>query len=982
MPENAFPVKFHAAIIEKINLVQKQSAINLADCLKEANHAVQEIAFNICRAEKKIIDALPYDVIEALSYNELINVIKDSDIISSDILNIFKKIPEYGNNGSMVDISTTEQCLNDLGKIVQWYFEVFLRTTLPGEIENFVYAHHGLKNESLNTYGEKKVPIENLNENDRTDYDDGNNTENWSEIIKKYTIPDYAIKLVELNANINVRTDRNLAKNTLSDINSLYDMIGLQNDVDRAIFYLLCYKSVQTRKPINYNSFLEFIIKWSLSQSAKNIRSFPTTEKILNSVLENLLALLSEKRLIIESDQKDLGRFILLQKFDKQQELMKSNNIHKLEELIQAEMQKTINDQDYPFPTFKSLQFNLRENKTNISGFFPEPIKYQELSRESLTNDLATDIISIEYTNNVQDFLCIPKSFYNKLPAMAAQKIYQFFNRIETDINTISTDGMILSRINGLLKNNFPNNTPTLNLLLSTDRIDINSLWSVKDPDLNYWLFILKDLNENLGTILKLNNNNDRAIIQSVSLMYQIVLQRRQKQTEIEEKKEFCENLVKLINSKEKVWRESIRSEWLHKLEKGDSEDETISGRKFAEFMASFLNEYSLQNKPDNFIIELPVINQKTKILEYCYVHNKNLLALYKKNIEAITDKQYGIKETAFIQRLSYVLEKNNWSDDSQNIIYALDSDDDFARYLSQCIQNFYNELFVIDNIFETNNEILRYLIRINNEKTSSFFDRDDNKIPLSSIIGVTRLDIIRQMRNKNDFLTRFFTFLSKLFPFFNKKMGARLYLMKILDDQHKNYGRTSNIRHDIISISGGKRDNKGIYANNADVASNDKQQKTPGKDLMDVLFQVKKSPVQFNAHQKQSSDRTSNRANSDIKLNEKVTYFKKALLQEDGFNDEKEYLAFYLKKWSIKPADDEKIIQEIMTRKDVGRNLSWQAAIKRDMTGMKTLDNYLDNVSNVAKAVISTYNKKHINIGLLTSYLAMYILINIERSL
>ena len=380
--------------------------------------------------------------------------------------------------------------------------------------------------------------------------------------------------------------------------------------------------------------------------------------------------------------------------------------------------------------------------------------------------------------------------------------------------------------------------------------------------------------------------------------------------------------------------------------------------------------EYSLKKRPDGFVIELPVINSRTRLMEYCYVDRKNILNLYKKIIDQITDKRFGIKESAFIRRLSEVLQNNSWAGDTQNIVYALDSDDAFYLYLIDYIRNNYNDLFVIDDIFENNTEMLLYLIRLQNDKLSRYFNNQNIKYKLADMLGVTRLDVLRQMRTKNDMFTRIMSFLGKLIPFLRGKLHPRVELIKIINDQYRSYGKGTFKRHDLPKVT--KPASTAVKNNNPPVSLKN--------NWMNILFKSRKTKLPDGNKADEKTIR--NRYDSDLKIREKITSFKKALLEREGFSNEDEYLAYFLKKWSMKPKEDEKILKEILSRKDVNKNVSWQVSIRRDLAGMSNLDVYMDSVLDVAKAVASEANKKHININHLAAYIGFYVLNVIERGL
>ena len=151
----------------------------------------------------------------------------------------------------------------------------------------------------------------------------------------------------------------------------------------------------------------------------------------------------------------------------------------------------------------------------------------------------------------------------------------------------------------------------------------------------------------------------------------------------------------------------------------------------------------------------------------------------------------------------------------------------------------------------------------------------------------------------------------------------------------------------------------------------------------MGLLFKPKKNYASAGSKGTESGRAAQGKKpDMEIRQREKISSFRKALLEKENFKSEEDYLGFFLKKWSMKPAEDENILKEILQRKDVNKNISWLASIRRDLAGMRDVSVYMESINDVARAVAAEANKKHINIGDLASYIGIYVLNTLDKGI
>ena len=316
--------------------------------------------------------------------------------------------------------------------------------------------------------------------------------------------------IIRLIEDLNTKTNKKEYNNILSSINSIYEQAGVKNDVERALFYLICFRTVQGKKPVNYNLFLEFVLKWSFSESAKNISNFPNTKTVLNTVLEDFVLKLKNNKLIIDREYEGYGRLIALLQDDKQKELIVKRDVDIVSEIIRDEYGKAVNLLEYPFPTIRSVQAILIKNNANIdlSLLCKRPETYDE-SDDKEHNDAEYKVFGIEYTNNNQDYMVVAQELYRTMPAEVSKKMYRYSIGIIPEKGNASSGGNILVTVNTILRRNFPGDNFELGTLLSPDRVNIRNLWTENDPFLNRWLFIFKELNDHIINILKMSGKPD-----------------------------------------------------------------------------------------------------------------------------------------------------------------------------------------------------------------------------------------------------------------------------------------------------------------------------------------------------------------------------------------------------------------------------------------------------------------------------------------
>ena len=552
-----------------------------------------------------------------------------------EILEDFKKIQLWNNSPD--GMKTVLFSVYALKNILSWYFTEYMGTGLPDSVRLWVESNSLPEGYPTEPSAEAAEPVQAEPEEDQEE-----GPEHGIDLIVDYRIPEYVRSFVNLNESLKISTNESERKIIMENINSIYDRFGLANEVERTLFYLLCFRMEQSKKPIRYNQFMESALKWSFSDSAKNVPNFPNTRTVLGTVFEDFLKKLKNRKLIVDREYEGYGRLIAIMQEGSAVDSLKKRDFDTIAGYIREDFRRSADDPDYPFPTLRSAQAFFKKNNINIdiSLYCLKAADYTEIvdAVQGGSQDLKANFLSIKYINNTQDFILLTGDLYQSLAVEVSKKMYKFFTTIIPEKGNPSISGNILNLVNNQLRRNFPGDNLELNALLSPDRVYFNNLWTADDHFLNRWLYVFKELNDHILNFLKPGKNADLAIIQSVSILYQIIILRRKVQIKKEEKNLFSENLIKLFETNEKITREEIKALWTAKISR-NGEDEP----DFNEFLAAFLDEYSiLKKRTDGFVIELPLINPKTKMLETSYLHSNNLLKVYDKIIDQITDKRFG----------------------------------------------------------------------------------------------------------------------------------------------------------------------------------------------------------------------------------------------------------------------------------------------------------------------------------------------------
>ena len=101
-------------LIGRINFAQDNLEINPQICVNEALKAANIVAYSICCKEYERNDVLPYDI--------MLVGIEQTGKIKPDIMDYFKKMKNYeGEIGGEIG-NKARNCLYELEKIVQWYY--------------------------------------------------------------------------------------------------------------------------------------------------------------------------------------------------------------------------------------------------------------------------------------------------------------------------------------------------------------------------------------------------------------------------------------------------------------------------------------------------------------------------------------------------------------------------------------------------------------------------------------------------------------------------------------------------------------------------------------------------------------------------------------------------------------------------------------------------------------------------------------------
>lgn len=966
--DNPLPQDEPPVLVQKLQALQIKALEQPAEALP----MVLDSASDLCTGLGRILVGR----LESTDLPYLIDKVEAAGIMPDDILQNLKRIPGYAQMiAEADDKSLTNEMIflsmHDLSRVVEWYYSVFMKTAVPKELEEFILMNKGetepsvVKPETPPPLPGSPQPIQ-------------EQAEAPTDIIRNYRVPEYARKLVQLNNEVTTTRNRDSVKGYMTDINRIYDMAGLRDDVGRAIFFLLCSRIVNTKRPLRHKDFLAHVLNWSLSAPARNIRHFPTTEITISTTLDSIFAHLKDRGLLLDNDNGSSGRIIALLGIESVEAKKEKDFYSRLYENLALELEKARKEARYPLPVLSQHSLDFEKEGIEVSRFVTFLDTYRPVSDSKLQSQINTPLIALSYNNSSDDRILILREAYNSLYSIAAMKVIEYFRELMKDKNNIYDIGSPINRINNIIRKNFSGEARDLTWMLSPQRINTRDLWTERDSALPYWIFIFRDLVDGVMPTLKHSVPSERSIIQSSSIIYQYIMYNRDLQNEKQEKSEFRDKLVKAISQRDKVPKSFIQDEWMKKFLGGRTQNEDLVKDEFFQFLGEFLEEYSLKRSPNNFLISLPLIDPRTRQMEDFYSHTNSLLDLYKKNLDLIIDKEFGVKQRGFIKRLTAVMENNVWMNDTNTIIKALDTDENFLTYLIDYIKLYYNELFVIDQIFESNNELLRYLVKIKNENANKFFNKDKTKKNLMRFLNLSRLDILKQLKTKNSLFSRIMDFILSLIPFFRKKLGARQELNRIINRQIKGFKGVDMIHNKEEGWEGIQ--NGAEAGNKPGVKAN---------DILNKLFTTQKqSPFSPAGGSRSTPGQSTPRrqpggmqADIEKRMHMKVGQFKKALLQEEGMGNDGEYLQYYLKKWSMHPNDDPQIVRQILTRKDANQTLSWLLTIRKDIDKMDSLDDYMEAMNEVARAVMKSYGKSHLNARTLTNYLAMFILTELDKS-
>ena len=907
--------------------IKQTSVSDPGETLKAAKEVVRKILAGVYTAEMGDPGEMEADMM--LTMLEEKSVVPQSISISvNSIHGIDASSSSSTLNAKTADYEDVLSGLKAYAQIVRWYFTEYLKTKIPSSIEPALKFESGSGAQGHNSGGEDNP--------------------------KDYSIPDYAIELVRLEEENLNRFNRQNAE----EIELIFDKLDIKDEVYKKMFFFVCEKLVKSKKPVSYTIVFNGILKQaSALRNNPATRNFPNTEETIRTTFEHFIADLKEKHLLREIETSFDERLLAVLSTEHVAEQQEMNEYSKIATYLETQWEKSRNEITFPLPTVKQVESAL---KVDARKFCVEMKGYQEIEESHKLDSKKEMLILIPYTNSEGDYILATPEQYKTLSFVIAKKMYEYLKKIAANTMSSNSDAQVHRKINSSIAKN--SGSDTLNLKTLLPSTPIKDIWSYRDPRLNVWTFVFKELSEDAGSTFQHNRPDDRCVMQSTSLMYKFILKHRDQQMKVMDANKFKEQILKMINSSDKTTRSALRQEYVKKYSGSDVES---AGEKFSTLLTSFLDENSVQKKKENFVIAFPVTDRNGEEVDEVYIISSRLFQYFHSLLQTAKSDRTGVKSVAFVNKLTAVFETNAWGSDINEIVTSLDNDEKFAYYVETVIRQSFSEFFTIYAYFRAHPEVLVFLLKVRNEPAVYYFNQSNLKT-ICELLELSRMDILKQIKSKRnlDVLGRMLEFFSGFFSIFSKKMKPAHKLMKVVDNQLKGKESTRVLKEIAME-------------------EEQKERRRKERELQTKLAKQNKSQPEANYSEKKESGSSKNpMMEKRAALREKIQDFRQQLLSENESEDEKQYLAGYLKNWTMNPEDDVYVIKSVLTRKEGSKGISWIASIKKDLESLTSLESYLDICADVADAVIKASGKKHIRRSDLTMYLALYILIALANNL
>ncbi|MCK4906544.1 MAG: hypothetical protein KAS64_03290 [Spirochaetes bacterium] len=548
---------------------------------------------------------------------------------------------------------------------------------------------------------------------------------------------------------------------------SLYNDIGLRSatikdKIFRKLFQFLCEiiesQYLKTKRAIiTYDYFFDTVLKWA--SNPNNLRSapwFPHGEETLRNNLNPLLDLLEEKKLCyigkILRNKTVVKTIALLEGAGKD-----SPQLEKIKSILNNKFKNVISNRHYPLTTIKEIQ---QEIKGEISeSIYIESIPLKEFGRKRLHNILnqekdRSELVNIDFGNNY--LVLFTTEQLKQIYGIMSLRIIEFFKQLIAN-PSVGSNGMMMQKLNKFLSEKFVSQSITVQSMFEKLKDEKGEEFS---NYLGQWVALIYRLSHEVS-YNQSKGSEQVTLKQTINLVYSYLM------NEYDNKRESqaVETLVTNIKEHIKRYKRYVTKDEVDNMTESLNYKNTFGEDAYEEAHRKFIKECVHQSEEkENEFAEIQIIRFTGKVVGEYYIHMEHILGLYIENLEKAKDKDSGIIKRRYI---------DHWGDmlytDSYDSKVELLMKNDKALYEDICehLEEDYPMAHNIYVYFLKYPGLLNVLCSKYNVARENFFFKKGDEVTIKTIfalLGYSRVQIIKKVRNDISFWRKLLLKLSKLF--------------------------------------------------------------------------------------------------------------------------------------------------------------------------------------------------------------------------